>query len=87
MKNALQPDPQLLCKLGSIIVHAEEMISPTGHGFDKIALQQLVADPAVAEWIAAMDSMAMLTKKRTMEDVKLYAKNLGGKARLKKKRA
>lgn len=85
--NPLQPNAQLLVKLGSIAVHAEEMISPTGHGFDKIAMQQLLNDPQVTEWMAAMDKMAMLPKKRTMEDVKLYAKNRGGKARLKGRKA
>lgn len=60
----LKPSAALLCKLGSIIVHAEELASPTGHGFDKIALEQLMKDPEVAEWMAGMRSMAMLPVKR-----------------------
>lgn len=73
--NPLRPDATLLCKLGSIVVHADEMISPTGHGFDKIAMQQLLSDPQMTAWMAAMDALAMLPKKRTMADVKMYAKS------------
>ena len=63
-KDPFKPDVALLVKLGSIVVHTDEMLSPTGHGFDKIATQQLIADPEVQEWLAAMDKMAMLPKKR-----------------------
>lgn len=64
MTNPLSPTPTLLCKLGSIIVHVDELHSPGGHGYDKIALEQLLADPEVTEWMKAMDGMAMLPKKR-----------------------
>lgn len=64
MSDPLTPSPALLCKLGSIIIHADELTSTDGHAFDKIALQQLIADPEVWEWIVAMDQMAMLPKKR-----------------------
>lgn len=40
----LTPSPALLCKLGSIIIHFEEMHSKDGHAFDKIALDGLIAD-------------------------------------------
>lgn len=61
---ALSPTPALLCKLGSIAVHADEMLSKDGHHFDRIALQQLIADPEVVEWVEAMNAMAMLPRKR-----------------------
>ena len=64
MAEALKPSPALLCKLGSIIIHTEELTSPTGHGFDKIALDGLVNDPEVVEWMEAMRAMAMLPVKR-----------------------
>jgi hypothetical protein len=51
-------------KLGSIAVHADEILSPTGHPFDKEALLQLLADPEVKEWCAAMDADGFLPKKR-----------------------
>lgn len=66
--NPLQPSASLLCKLGSIAVHAEEMVSPTGHAFDKQAMETLLQDTEVLLWIAQMDKMAMLPKKRTMEE-------------------
>lgn len=68
MGEPLKPGISLLVKLGSIAVHVDEMLSPDGHDFDRIALQQLIADPEVAEWIKQMDGMAMLPKKRRAHD-------------------
>lgn len=62
--NPLKPTPALLCKLGSIVVHAEELISSKGHAFDRHALEQLTTDPDVMEWRAQMDAMAMIPRKR-----------------------
>jgi len=73
MKDAFHPDVKLLVKLGSIAVHVEEMLSPLGHHFDRTALEQLLKDPEVREWIERMDNMAMLPKKRTAADAALYA--------------
>ena len=60
----LKPSPSLLVKLGSIAVHAEELLSPKRHIFDKHALETLYTDPEVVEWRAAMDKMAMLPVQR-----------------------
>ena len=60
----LLPSATLLVKLGSIIVHMQELMSPEGHIFDKHALDTLWSDPEVVAWIAAMDKMAFLPKKR-----------------------
>jgi hypothetical protein len=62
--NPLKPTPALLCKLGSIVVHAEELISSNGHAFDRHALEQLTTDQDVMEWRAQMDAMSMIPKKR-----------------------
>ena len=62
--NPLNPTPALLCKLGSIVIHAEELISSNGHAFDRHALEQLTTDPEVLEWRAQMDAMAMIPRKR-----------------------
>lgn len=62
--NPLKPSTSLLCKLGSIVVHVEEMLSPSGHQFDKTALDQLLKDSEVREWISGMDKLAMLPVKR-----------------------
>jgi hypothetical protein len=56
MIDTLQPNPSLLCKLGSIAVHAEEMLSPGVHPFDKVALESLLSDPEVRQWIKDMGS-------------------------------
>jgi hypothetical protein len=56
-----------MCKLASIAVHADEMLSPMGHGFDKIALQTAIADPDVQEWLKAMTKVAMAPVKRTTQ--------------------
>lgn len=66
--NMLTPSPALLCKLGSIAVHADELTSDDGHQFDRVALQSLIADPEVREWIAAMGAAAMVPVKRKQDD-------------------
>lgn len=67
-KTAAQSDPLkpaigLLAKLGSIIVHADEFIGPCGHEFDRMAIQQLLADDEVKAWIKAIGPM--LQQKRS----------------------
>lgn len=62
--NPLQPSPSVLCKLGSIALHASELMSPDRHEFDVAATQQLLDDPEVRAWIAAADAMALLPKRR-----------------------
>jgi hypothetical protein len=65
MSDPLKPSASLLVKLGSIAVHAEELMSPGGHPFDRDALVTLYGDPEVIAWRAEMDSMAMLPVKRS----------------------
>lgn len=60
----MDPSVSLLSKLGSIAVHADELLSPKGHPFDRHALRQLLDDPEVAGWLRAMDEMALLPVKR-----------------------
>lgn len=60
-----KPDAGLLCKIGSVVVHAEEAISPGGSTFDVEAIKSLLSDPAVRSWLEAMDAMALLPKKRS----------------------
>jgi len=61
---ALKPTPQLLIKLGSIIVHYKEFLSSDGHYMDKVALDSLLSDEDVIEWFEQMDKMAFLPKIR-----------------------
>lgn len=60
----LAPPPALLIKLGSIIVHYQELNSPNGHHFDKTTIDSLLENEDVKEWFKEMDKLALLPKKR-----------------------
>lgn len=64
---ALSPSPQLLCKLGSIAIHARELASPNGHDFDRIALESLLEDADVKAWVDEMDAAALLPRERSRD--------------------
>ncbi|MDE2106936.1 MAG: hypothetical protein KGL39_57510 [Patescibacteria group bacterium] len=64
MNDPLKPSPGLLVKLGSLIVHLEELLSSNGHEFDKCAIDTLQADKEVQQWFKAMHKLAMLPVKR-----------------------
>jgi hypothetical protein len=63
-RNPLQPHAALLCKLGSIVIHVDEMISTGGHEFDRVTLEGLLQDNEVKTWLAEMDKLSFLPKKR-----------------------
>ncbi len=63
------PGLSLLVKLGSIAVHADELLdhSPNavrGHEHDRIAIKSLLSDAEVSDWIADMTKSGMLPVKR-----------------------
>jgi hypothetical protein len=60
----LAPETSLLCKLGSIVGHTEELLSPHGHDFDRIALDQLLRDPDVVKWMDGMRVSALIPQPR-----------------------
>lgn len=60
----LNPSARVLCKLGSVIVHAEELASDDGHELDRIALATLMQDQEVKDWLAAMRGLALIPEKR-----------------------
>lgn len=64
MRDPLKPSITLLIKLGSLVAHYQELTSPKGHEFDKQAIDTLENDPEVIEWLAVMDKLAFLPKKR-----------------------
>lgn len=65
MANPTQDLPaSLVVKLGSIMVHAEELTEPGGHAFDVAALRGLLEDPEVRAWREQMDALALLPEKR-----------------------
>lgn len=65
MADPLSPSAVLLTKLGSALVHAEELIEPGAHPFDLGSLKSLLADPEVVAWREGMDALARLPKKRS----------------------
>lgn len=60
---AMKPKITILVKLGSLAIHIEEVLSPNGHVFDKAAIQTLLDDPEVKEWLMLMDKMSFLPKR------------------------
>jgi hypothetical protein len=60
----LKPSPQLLIKLGSLIVHYQEWTSDAGHILDKSAIDSIERDEEFIQWIKQMDGNAFLPKKR-----------------------
>lgn len=61
---AFSPSPSLLVKLGSIIVHQQELVANNGHYVDKHALDGLLSDPEVVAWMNEMTRLAFLPVKR-----------------------
>lgn len=64
LKPFLNPSLPLLCKLGSIVVHADEATGPTRHQYDLIALRALVEDPEVKAWLVGMQKASFVPVKR-----------------------
>lgn len=58
------PPASLLAKRGSILVHVEEAESAGGHAFDWVAVKSLLADPEVRTWLATMDELGFLPRRR-----------------------
>jgi hypothetical protein len=62
--NPLIPSPSLLTKLGSIIVHQQELHSSSGHYVDEVSLNALLSDDEVKMWMEEMGKRALLPLKR-----------------------
>ena len=65
-ENLTMPNPSLtvLVKLGSLVIHVEEMLSDTGHDFDMAVIKSILNDKEVKAWIAEMNKEALLPLKR-----------------------
>lgn len=61
----MNPSPGLLAKLGSGLRHVEEAREPGNHPADQAAIEGVLADPEVKDWMAAMDGLSMLPVKRS----------------------
>lgn len=58
----------LWLKLGCIAVHAEELISPDGHEFDKEALRGLLQDAEVRRFLDAPKNKVYFPRKRVEDE-------------------
>lgn len=56
----LRPEPNVLVKLGSLMVHADEITSPDAHEADAAAIRSLLSDPDIVAWREQMDALAFL---------------------------
>jgi hypothetical protein len=54
----------LRVKLASLIVHLEEYWSRTGHVFDKVAVEELLRDAEVREFVKGLSHSGLLPVKR-----------------------
>jgi hypothetical protein len=54
----------LRIKLGSLVVHCEELLSPSGHEYDKHAINTLLQDPDVRTFMEETGKMGILPVKR-----------------------
>ena len=54
----------LQAKVGSILVHVEEGLGAKGHTFDWHAIDALMGDPEVTDWLKGLRKMALLPEKR-----------------------
>lgn len=64
MSDPLTPTVNVLCKLGSLAVHVEEALSRKRHVLDIAAMQGLLADKELQEWLKQMAKLALLPVKR-----------------------
>lgn len=58
----LHPPLSVMCKLGSLVVHVEE--ARKGHPFDWVAVDAILNDSELKEWMALMARAALLPVKR-----------------------
>ena len=54
--------PSLAAKLAAIAVHADEMLSPHAHAFDKVALGVSCRDPEVLDWLVRCGPLAPVAR-------------------------
>lgn len=67
MADPLKPSPALLAKLGSVIVHFLEGHADGGHAFDIQAMNSILKDAEVIEWMRSMTALALLPVRRPVQ--------------------
>ena len=53
----------LAVKLASLVIHCDEAFGPGGHHFDKIAIQQIIEDPEVKQWLRTFEPGTLPVKR------------------------
>lgn len=64
MKKALTLTPALAANLASVVVHAGELISPSGHHLDMDALNQACNDKDLQAWLKALGPLAPVLRRQ-----------------------
>ena len=62
--DTFNPPLGLLRKIGSIVVHADELTGTRGHQFDSVAIRSLLAERDVQDWLAGMEAAGLIPVKR-----------------------
>lgn len=60
----LNPTLSLLSKLGSLAVYAEEMLGHEYHASERAAIQSLLEDEEVQQWLKEMHQLSLIYRKR-----------------------
>lgn len=64
MADVKNPSLTVLVLLGSLAVHVEEYLSPDGNPVDRNAIETILLNPELKEYLEAMNKMALLPVKR-----------------------
>ena len=59
--------PTLSIKLASLVVHAEESITPGAHPFDVVAIRSLLDDPEIVNWLDQFDAALLPVRRQPKE--------------------
>ncbi len=54
----------LAAKLGSLVVHVQEYLSRNSNPVDRSAIETIINDPEIAEWIKVLEKDALVSVKR-----------------------
>lgn len=62
--DVFDPGQEVLLKMGSALIHADEAMSENGVALDEVLFRYLLAEPDVEEWLKEMDKLSLLPVKR-----------------------
>lgn len=70
MSRLTDPGLKVLVKLASIAVHVEEYLSPDGHPFDRVALEQLLKEEDLQAYMGELAKAGFLPVTRARRGLK-----------------